>query len=106
MRIVPGEVCSFCGEDAANVQGLGGALGVSPLICEQCLRICVDIFADPDHAAGFDEFVRLRRLPEPACSYCDGRRREAKYLASGPGWRIFICQDCAREGAALFGPKK
>jgi ribosomal protein L37AE/L43A len=72
--------CSFCGKAEGEVQRLAG--GPAIFICNECLDLCNEIFADPDdgRAVGSDL----------VCSFCgmDQRRR----LVAGPV--VYICDEC------------
>jgi ClpX C4-type zinc finger len=72
--------CSFCGKAEGEVQRL--AAGPAVFICNECLGLCKEIFADPDEGRGAG--------PDLVCSFCgmDHRHR----LVAGPV--VFICDEC------------
>ena len=57
-------VCSFCRKRPDEVQGLAGVLGRPARICNECLRLSMDLLTEPDGSIDQGQLVALAALPD------------------------------------------
>jgi len=122
--------CSFCKKEPLRIAATAGNRDGTVRICDQCLRLCLDIIAEDDARpapppappaprgdwrrslgeSGYspDDIDRLlvggptrRRLGgELSCSFCDRSQRAVRKLIAGP--KVHICDHCVADGGSLL----
>src|SRR4051794_2080318 len=89
--------CSFCNKAGDGVETL--VAGPDVFICDECIRVCVDILLDDGHRAGSAEAVTLRqqasqlRDDHTCCALCGTRALPEELLLVRD--RASICGPCA-----------
>jgi len=83
--------CSYCGKLQKQVRKL--IAGPTVYICDECIKLCNDLLAEPANPAEppGQPADRAERSPL-CCSFCGKNEREVKRMIAGPSARI--CDGC------------
>ena len=76
--------CSFCGKSQREVRKL---IAGPSVICDECIRHCNNILAEPEDLAGVTPAHEALR-----CSWCGKAFREGRKLLAGTTG--YICDEC------------